>query len=85
MGRLGMVLAGLGAVLGRSWGGLGDVGAVWDENADFSMVSERFGGPATPAPPPRSKRAGPVEWVTGRHKSLPKELAWCSVQVLYTP
>ena len=102
MGRLGMILADLGAVLGRSWGGLGtvlgglgDLGAVWGENVDFSFVFVRFGGPATPAPRPTSKRAGPVEGVRGRHKSLPQELgledfklgllAWCSVQVLYAP
>ena len=24
--------------LGRSWGGLGDLGAVWAENIDLSMV-----------------------------------------------
>ena len=82
--------------LGGSWGGgLGDLGAVWGENIDCSVVLQRFGGPATAAPLPTSKRAGPVEGVRGRRKSLPQELgledldlglrAWCSVQVIYTP
>ena len=58
---------------------------------DFEAVLE----PPSPGQPPAAPRAGPVEGVRGRHKSVPQELglqdfdlgllAWCFVQVLYTP
>ena len=92
---LGQSWGGLGVVLGRSLGGLGDLRAVWGEHVVFSLVLYRFGGPVGTARLPNWNRARPVHGVRGTHESVPQELGlvdldlglltWCFVQVIYTP
>ena len=72
----GCVLGLLEAIFGRSWGGLGRNGGPLDGQIAkilmFPLVLLGFGGPAPPARPPTGERAGAVEGVRGRHKSLPQ-------------
>ena len=59
-------------LLGGSWGALGWHGGPLESQVAKMLIFQRFGSPGRAATPPTSVRAGAVEGVRGRHKSLPQ-------------